>query len=876
MSPFRQWGNEKYVRILMGFYMPKNKTEVCMEENKEHTEINTEEIKSGPDPAIKKRIRQRRRVQRHKVYMRILTGFMVLMVMIYCAVGVFGLKYAKKLLCGMRELNINDFISQESSKIYDGSGKLITEIGTYYRENVTYQQCPEALVDCFLAIEDSRYFEHNGFDIPRFTKAALETVLRHNTQGGSTFTMQLVKNTYFSIDSSDGSSAGVEREATYEYKAQQIVLAMQLEQYLNKEQIFELYINKLNFGGRIRGIQKAAEYYYGKDISELSLAECAMLAGIINLPNGYNPYAFLDEATIRRNDVLWQLLNHGYINEEEYSLAKAIKVEDLLVGEDKLNVESTDYGAYIDAVIDEVQEMTGYDPVTTGMNIYTALNPEIQQLIDDIESEKTNIQFADELMQAAIVTMNNKNGEIVALGGGRNYTGGARLLNRATSMWKQPGSSVKPFLSYALGFEYLGYSMDELLEDKEYSYPGDSRILVNANGRYRGTVSIKDAVANSLNIPAIITLQKVQEKIGGDKIVDYLWSLGITKADKETFHLSYAIGSNQFEMTPKELAGAHGAMINLGVYNEPHTIRRVEIMNGDSYYPENQNVRVLSSGSAYLVDLLMKNNVDVQIYNLMQVLKRPYPVYAKTGTTDWGRDGLQYGIPEAAMKDKWMVASTSQYTNAVWCGYDYAVAGKGTYFQQWKMLLNIPGQINQALLDKEAELTPSEALAGVTQPTDVTYSTYVYGTHPHVQVGTGLYGSTITSMVSVAGLTNQPLILGTACGEACRISGKTTTEDDKNKTKDNDDDDDDGSSRDDDDDGDEPVYPDPEPTYEPTPEPTPVPTPDPTPEPTPVPTPDPTPEPTPVPPEPTTEPVPEPPVDPPVDDPGSTSNPDQG
>ncbi|MDO5110313.1 MAG: transglycosylase domain-containing protein, partial [Erysipelotrichaceae bacterium] len=705
-----------------------------MEQNNEHTEINevstdvTPEISTEEQDlkALKKRIRQRKRVRRHKTYMRILTGFMVLVVAAYCAVGYFGLRYANKLLAGMPELNINDFISQESSKIYDGNGALITEIGTYYRENVTYSECPEALIDAFLSIEDSRYFENTGFDIPRFSKAALETVLRHNTQGGSTFTMQLVKNTYFSIDSSDGSSEGVEREATYEYKAQQIVLALELEQYLNKEQIFELYINKLNFGGRIRGIQKASEYYYGKDISQLTLPECAMLAGIINLPNGYNPYAFLDEATVRRNEVLELMLHHGYINEDEFELARSIKVEDLLVGEDKLNVESTDYGAYVDAVIDEVQQMTGFDPVTTGMNIYTALNPEIQQLIDDIENEQTRIRFADDLMQAAIVTMNNKNGEIVAMGGGRNYSGGARLLNRATSQWKQPGSSVKPFISYALGFEYLGYSMDELLEDKPYSYPGESRILVNANGRYRGTVNIKDAVANSLNIPAIITLQKVQEKIGGDKIVDYLQSMGISKADKETFHLSYAIGANQFEMTPKELAGAHAAMINLGVYNEPHTIRKVEIIGGDTFYPENQNVRVLSSGSAYLVDLLMKNNVDVQIYNLMQVLKRRYPVYAKTGTTDWGTDGLQYGIPEAAMKDKWMVASTSQYTNAVWCGYDYAVAGKGTYFQQWKMLLNIPGQINQALLDKEAELTPPEALAGVQMPSDVTYSTYVY------------------------------------------------------------------------------------------------------------------------------------------------------
>lgn len=811
--------------------------------------------------ALKKRNRQRRRVKRHQAYMRILTGFMVAVVGIYCAVGWFGLTYAKRLLSDMPELRINDFISPESSKIYDGNGQLITEIGTYYRDNITYSQCPEALVDAFLSIEDSRYFEHTGFDIPRFSKAAVETIINHNTQGGSTFTMQLVKNTYFSIDSADGSNEGVERDATLQYKAQQIVLSMQLEQYLSKEQIFELYVNKLNFGGRIRGIQKAAEYYYGKDVTELNLPECAMLAGIVNLPNGYNPYNFLESATERRNEVLRLMLQHGYITKDEYDLAVNVKVEDLLVGEDKLNIETTLYGAYVDAVIDEVQRMTGYDPVTTGMNIYTALNPQMQETIEAIENEETEVQYTDELMQVAMVSMNNKNGEIIGIGGGRFYEGGARLLNRATSQWKQPGSSVKPFLSYALAFEYYGYSMDELLEDKQYSYPGETRILVNADGKYRGTVSIKDAVAYSLNIPAIITLQKVQEKIGSDRIVEYLQSMGITKADKETFHLSYAIGANQFEMTPKELAGAHGAMINLGVYNEPHTVRHVEIIGGDTYYPKNQNVRVISSGSAYLADLLMKNNVDVQIGNFMAILKKNYPVYAKTGTTDWGKDGLQYGIPEGAMKDKWMVSSTSQYTNAVWLGYDMAVAGKGTYIQEWKMYLNIPGRINKLLIEAEEQFTSPEALAGVPQPSDVTYSTYVYGTSPHVQVGTGLGGTTITSMVSTTGLANQPLINGLTCGEGCRITGKTYIDNGNDYGNDYGDDDDDDDYYYDDDDyygdddwGDEDPYVDPLPSIEPepvdpepTPEPviTPEPVPEPTPEPIPEPTPEPVPEPTP-------------------------------
>ena len=265
-----------------------------------------------PDERQREKLRKKyiRKLRWHKI----LTVFMVLVVSIYVVGGIYAVRYASKLLKGMPTLNVDDLISTESSKIYDGNGTLLTEIGTYYRENIPYEQMPESLIDAFLSVEDSRFFEHNGFDIPRFTKSVLETVLRHNTQGGSTFTMQLVKNTYFSIEDGDNST---ERSATLSYKAQQIVLSMQLEKQLSKREIFELYVNKLNFGDRIRGVQKAAQYYYGKNASQLTLAESALLAGIINLPNTYNPYNYLDYATERRNNVLDLMQYHGYITSEE-------------------------------------------------------------------------------------------------------------------------------------------------------------------------------------------------------------------------------------------------------------------------------------------------------------------------------------------------------------------------------------------------------------------------------------------------------------------------------------------------------------------------------------------------------------------------------
>ena len=388
----------------------------------------------------KKRKKIIRKIRRKKIF----TGLLVFILIIYMVIGFVGGEFALSKLQGMPELNVSDLLSEESSKIYDTNGTLITEIGTYYRENIKYDQCPTSLVDAFLSIEDSRFFEHNGFDIPRFTKAALETFLLHRDGGGgSTFTMQLVKNSYFSIDAGDESK---EREATIEYKVQQIVLSMQLETQLNKKEIFELYMNKLNFGDRIRGVEKAAKYYFGKSASEMNLSESALLAGIVNLPNKYNPYHYLDYATQRRNEVLYLMRQHGYISNEEYKLAKSINVEDQLVGADKLNEtsENDDYAQYVDVVIEEAVKLTGKDPVVYGMDIYTAMNPTIQSRIEAIERGDTSVVYADDLMQTAIVSMNNQNGEIVGIGGGRDYQGGARLLNRATSQYKQPGSSVKP------------------------------------------------------------------------------------------------------------------------------------------------------------------------------------------------------------------------------------------------------------------------------------------------------------------------------------------------------------------------------------------------------------------------------------------------
>lgn len=707
--------------------------------------------KPDQDDIVEKRKKQ---IIRRNRILKIADGVMIFILCIYMIIGTAGITLVRKLTDDIPSLDLSRLKSEESTIIYDGDDNVITEVGTYYRQNITYEDCPESLVDAFLAIEDSRYFTHNGFDIPRFSKSIINTFMHGDMQGGSTFTMQLVKNSYFSIE--DGQQS-TERKATIRYKVQQILLSMELETKMDKKEIFALYINKVNFGDRIRGVQKAAQYYFGKNVSDLSLSESAMLAGIVNLPNRYNPYYYLDYATTRRNQVLSLMVTHGYISQQEYDLASSIRVEDLLSGGKNMNTENMQFAEYTDVVLQEALALTGKDPVLHGMEIHTALNRTVQNTIESIEDGSYGISFSNDTMQTAIISIDNTNGEIIGIGGGRNYNGGAMLLNRATSMYKQPGSTIKPVLSYALAFEYLGYSLDEILMDRPISFPAEERVLVNANGKYAGEVTLKDAVAKSLNIPAILTLEKVTSKIGGQAVVDYMHSIGLSTASNENFHMSYAIGGNLLEATVLEMAGAHAAIINHGVYNKPHTIRRIVTSSGQEYSPDGLNVQVLSSGSAWLTAQLMKNNVDVgnQLYNYMGVLQKDYPVYAKTGTTDWGEDGLQYGIPVGVMKDKWMIASTSNYTNAVWLGWDKAVAGGYTYFTSWMDQQNITGQINLALINAQ-ETIPTASVAGVPRPDDVTDVTYQKGTWPHV-TSTSSYNS-ITSQVSVTGLSNMPSI----------------------------------------------------------------------------------------------------------------------
>lgn len=677
---------------------------------------------------------------------------LVISIIVACEiiVGCIGLFVLINMVSSSPKFDINLYDSKESSQIYDQNGELIADVGKQIRSNVTYDQLPTSLVDAFVAIEDSRFFGHSGFDIPRFAKAMLENLASMSfSQGGSTLSMQLTKSTYFMDDES-----GIGAPKKIERKVQEIALSLELERNTNKKSIIEMYLNKLNFGGtgNIRGVQKAANYYFNKDVSELNTAESAMLAGIVNAPSLFNPFKYLDYATNRRNTVINMMLRHGYLTESEAALAKSIKVEDLLV--DPNAKRTTDdatseyaYQSYIDTVVREVQDLTGLDPTSTPMKIYTYMDKSVQAVMDQIQSDSyEGIEFPDELMEIGMVSLNNQNGQVIAVGGGRNYgRGGSLLLNHATDQYKQPGSAVKPFLDYAPAFEYLGWSTSHVVTDRPIAYRGTNKVIKNFDGVYRGQVTLEYAVGNSLNTPALQALQDVIEAIGREKVVEYLQNLGFSKVKTDNFDVGYGIGGSSFECSVFELAAAQAAMMNGGNYYKPHTVQRIEFADGrEPLEPVYTGTQVISAEAAYQTATLMQAAASQNYGNYMQIVSRgkDYPIYGKTGTTDWGSEGLVFNIPKGAAKDKWMVTETSQVTNVVWVGYEKGVKDKDTYFSGTKSRMNIPGKISKALMDITSDATKP---GPIPQPEGLVRIDHILGTWPYASVIADMDPAFITS-----------------------------------------------------------------------------------------------------------------------------------
>lgn len=670
--------------------------------------------------------------RRKKHIFRKIIAFILVGVLV---VGLLGAGYVFNHIKGLIDtrpaLNIEKLKTPESTLVFDAKGNQFAEIAQKYSDNIKYEDLPNVVIDAFVSIEDAKFFEHDGFDISRFLVSAIQglpRMLRGDGfgAGASTITMQTIKNGIFSTDE-ELADVSIER------KVQEISLSLDLEKIVTKKEIFEFYVNRINYGApNSRGISKAAQYYFGKKVSDLNLSEAAYLAGVINGPGINNAYYNIENATIRRNQVIDLMLRHGYVSITEAELAKAIPLQNLLIGKEKYIQDIERYQEYLDVVIEELYNVYKLDPYRQGLKVYTALVPEQQNLIESLEKGEYDV-FTDSRINAAYATLNNQTGEIVAIGGGRKFPDQptvARAFNNATDLYRQPGSSLKPILPYALAFEYLGYSTKHVIEDGPYAYIGTDIFVFNASRGFTGDITLQDAISFSLNIPAIKTYDAVNNAVGHEAIENYLKGIGLTK-NAENVSTVYAIGGGLFEATPLQIAAAHATMMNKGVHIEPHTILRVEV-DGQTIEANPKKTQVISEGAAYLTATLLYDAIHHNRYygTAAHLITDSFPVYGKSGTSDFSDEFEDLGIPAGSIKDNWLVGSTTNYTNIAWNGFVKFFEEDGTPLytrSSYEANERIADQMN-LLLWKTLEFHEPGYLE---RPDSVESITHVLGVYPY-------------------------------------------------------------------------------------------------------------------------------------------------
>ncbi len=591
----------------------------------------------------------------------------------------------------------------EISRIYDSQNVEIAKLGSEKREKVSYEELPEVLVDAIIATEDSRFFQHNGFDAPRFLKATIGQITRGSGAGGaSTLSMQVVKNSF--TDKYGQKTSGVSGIVR---KFEDIYLSIfKLEKKFTKEQIIEFYVNNHFLGGNIYGVEEAANTYFGKSVSDLNLSEAAILAGMFKSPNFYRPTVNPINATERRKTVLYLMRRAGYITKEEEKIANAIPV-DSLTSEINTSTENP-YQGYIDTVVEEVQDTYGVDPYTTPLLVYTNLDRGRQDAVNAVLAGE-NYNWIDDRVQSGVAVLESETGKILAIGNGRNINGrsnsSARILNYATQIRRQPGSTAKPLFDYGPGMEYNGWSTYEQFNDSPYSY-SNGRSIKNWDGGYYGQITLRRALSASRNIPALRAFQSVKN----EQIKEFVTNLGITPElcnsgyqynkekdicvnpkdatdTKETIALHEAHSIGAFTgVSPLIMAGAYAAFSNGGYYNTPYAVNKIvfrQTNKTEEHKPEHK--QVMSDSTAFMISSVLQ---DVALTG-----GTPHNVACKTGTTNFDEKTMNdYNMPGDAIRDSWVIGYSTKTTIGMWYGYDDFTKDS---IAQGYILHNVPATIQK-------------------------------------------------------------------------------------------------------------------------------------------------------------------------------------
>ena len=523
-----------------------------------------------------------------------------------------------------------------TSIIYDGQSDVVTRLhGVQDRTWVSISELQPSTVYAFISAEDARFFEHEGVDVIRIAGAIVADIKAGSyVQGASTISQQLIKLSHLTS------------EKTISRKAEEAALAYEMERQYSKEDILEMYLNYVYFGGGYYGIEAAAEGYFGVHASDLTLDQSAMLAGILKSPSGYAPHINYAASINRRNNILRLMQDYGYITDDEKKQASARRPTIL---HDK-NEEYSGY--YTDAVTKSAAALLGItvdELIRGGYSIYSAMDSDIQHYCE--EMFKNGELFPAEDSEAAIVVLEPSTGMVVAMVGGRSYTGGISF-NRATDIRRQPGSVIKPVIAYAPAFEYLNYTAADMILDEETTF--SDYTPSNYGNKYYGWVTVREAVTKSLNVPAVKTLSEV----GVERAKDFAKRCGIEFDDKDD-SLALALGGFTYGVSPLQIAGAYSCFASGGIYNTPTLIKKITDRNGLTVYEYRQDSRrVMSEANAYILTSMLKSVVTEGTGHRLNTLD--IPIAGKTGTV-----GLANGN-----RDAWMAGYTPEYTAVVWQGYD--------------------------------------------------------------------------------------------------------------------------------------------------------------------------------------------------------------
>ena len=559
------------------------------------------------------------------------------------------------------ELSETKLVATTSSKIYDNKNELIADLGAERRVNAQSNEIPTDLVNAIVSIEDHRFFNHRGIDSIRIFGAFLRNLRSNGLQGGSTLTQQLIKLTYFSTSTAD---------QTIARKAQEAWLAIQLERTATKQEILTYYINKVYMSNGNYGMQTAAQNYYGKDLKDLSIPQLALLAGMPQAPNQYDPYSHPEEAQQRRNLVLSEMQRQGYLSSEQYETAINTPITDGLQSLKGSNTYPQYLDNYLKEVIDQVEQETGYNLLTTGMDIYTNVDQDVQKKLWDIYNTDEYVHYPDDDFQAASTIVDVTNGKVIAQLGSRHQASNVSFgLNQAVETNRDWGSTMKPITDYAPALEYGVYdSTAYMLKDVPYNFPGTNEPVLNWDRGYFGNITLQYAIQQSRNVPAVETLNKV----GLDRAKTFLNGLGI---DYPTMLYINAISSNTTETgkrygaSSEKMAAAYAAFANGGTYYKPMYINKVVFSDGSSKEFSDPGTRAMKETTAYMMTEMMKT---VLYYGTGTGAYISWlPQAGKTGTSNYTDAEIENHIKtdQYVAPDEMFVGYTRKYSMAVWTGY---------------------------------------------------------------------------------------------------------------------------------------------------------------------------------------------------------------